>query len=268
MPGAATSLLVSMSNLWQRFYDILFYTWPFVFVFVLFILRKKWKKYPIEAVIIEKRGENLIKTNDRLGKIDDKATGITYYQFAKTKETIPILDYRWILHNKEVPTNFLEKIAKFIRGSEGVAFLFKYGSKQYKPIGLDQKKKINEKPKFIPIKDKDGNDIYSYQYKSFDLRWVLGVLNFDVVDWDNINFMVQEQRASIERRTKKKDKLMMFIIPLTIIAASVVIGIFILKFSSDSGARLSVNSGGAGGSEGGGGSKLIGGLTDRFNPGE
>ena len=33
---------------------------------IIFINKMTWKKYPIEAVIIEKRGENLIKTNDKV----------------------------------------------------------------------------------------------------------------------------------------------------------------------------------------------------------
>ena len=81
-----------------------------------------------------------------------------------------------------------------------------------------------------------------------------------------MNFMVQEQRASVERRTKKKDRLMQVIIPITIIAASLIIGIFIIKFSSDTGQSLAT--GGGGSSNGGGGGKILGALGDTLTPGQ
>ena len=256
--------LDTLVNTWETLYQVLFYTWPFVLIISLFILRRKWKAYPIEAIIIEKRGDNLIKTNDRLGKHEEKSTGMSFYKFAKSKETIPVLNYEWVLHNKQVNTNFLEKIVNLIRGNEGTAFLFKYGSRQYKPMPITSNG--DGKVKLTPIKDAQGNPIYVYQYKSFDPRWVLGVLNFDVIDWDNMNFMVQEQRASIERRTKKRDKLMQMIIPITIIAASIIVSIFILKFSSDAGQSLAGGGGGAPSS--GGGSRIFNVLGDGFSPGE
>ena len=259
------SFLSTITNTWENLYQVLFYTWPFVLVIVLFLMKRKFKKFPIEAVIFEKRGDNLIKTNDRLGKIEEASTGMSFYRFSKSKETIPVLNYEWVLHSKVVHTNFIERILNLLRTNEGTVFLFKYGSRQYKPIPISAN---GGKLKLTPMKDTDGKIIYSYQYEHFDPRWVVGVLNFDVIDWDDMNFMVQEQRASIERRTKKRDKMMQYIIPITIIAASLIVSIFILKFSSDAGARL----GGGGGiietSNGGGGSRIAGALGGAFTPGE
>ncbi len=257
--------LESVSNMWGNVYNVLFYAWPFVLLVALFILRRRWKAYPLEAIIIEKRIDNLVKTNDRIGKMEDKSTGMSSYRFSKSKETIPVLNYEFILHNKNKNTNFLEKIINLIRTNEGTVFLFKYGSKQYKPITISLKKG-GEKQKLVPVKDKKGNLIYTYRYEQFDPRYILGVLDFDVIDWDNMNFMVQEQRASVERRTKKKDRLMQVIIPITIIAASLIIGIFIIKFSSDTGQSLAT--GGGGSSNGGGGGKILGALGDTLTPGQ
>ena len=261
-----TSLLFSLYTFWQSLYTFIFYTWPLLLLGILFFLRQKWKKYPIEAVIIEKRGENLIKTNDRLGKKEDKYTGMNYYQFAKSKDTIPVMNYEWILHNKAVHTNFLERLINLIRPNEGAAFLFKYGSKQYKPIPVSQKNPEATK-KLVPIKNEKGEKVYVYQYQPFDPRGVLRVLDFDVVDWDNMNFMVQEQRASIERRTKRRDKFMQMVIPITIIAAALIISIFILKFSYDAGASLR-GGGTAPKGTSGGGSKIMGAIQNKFTPGQ
>jgi len=231
------TIINSIVNLWQSFFTFIFYTWPFLLLMVMFILRKRWKAYPLDAIIIEKRGENLIKTNDRIGRRFDKLTNMTYYQLSKCKDTIPVLNYDWILHNKVQNTNFLEKIINLLRGNEGTIFLFRYGSKQYKPININENKK-GHKPKLVPIKNEKGNIIYRYQYSQFDPRWVLGNLNFDVIDWDNMNFMIQEQRASVERRKKKGDRMLQYLIPITIIAAAVVVAIFILKFSLDAGQSI------------------------------
>ena len=251
------STLNSIVGFWDSLYSFIFYTWPFLLLAVLFILKRKWKAYPIDAVIIEKRGENLIKTNDRIGRSFDKLTNMTSYKLAKAKDTIPVLNYEWVLHNKAVNTNFLEKIINLLRGNEGTIFLFRYGSKQYKPINITENSK-GIKQKLVPMKDEKGNDIFRYQYAQHDPRWVLGTLNFDVIDWDNMNFMVQEQRASMERRKRKSDRMLQYLIPITIIAASVVVSIFILKFSLDAGQGFQ---GGAPSNSDGGGSKIFDGIS-------
>jgi len=247
----------SIVGFWDSLYTFIFYTWPFILIILLFGLKRKWKSYPLDAVIIEKRGENLIKTNDRVGRSFDKLTNMTSYRLSQSKDIIPVLNYEWVLHNKVKHTNFLEKIINFLRPNEGTIFLFRYGSKQYKPINITEKEG-GLKPKLIPIKDAKGNDIFKYQYVQHDPRWVLGTLNFDVIDWDNMNFMVQEQRASIERRKRKGDRMLQYLIPITIIAASVVVSIFILKFSLDAGQSIQ----GKATSTNAEGSKIFSGISD------
>jgi len=242
----------------------LLYGWWIFIIGGLFILRKKWGRYPLEAIIIEKRGDNLIKTNDRIGKRVDKTTQMTYYQFCKSKDTIPVYNFDWILHSANINTNLFERFINLLRPTTGTIFLFRYGTKQYKPMNYNLKE--GEKLKLREMKDKDGKPIFSYQYGQYDPRWVIKELNFDVIDWDNMNFMVQEQRASIIRRQKKGEFWKQTLIPIVIIAACVVIGIFILKFSFDAGASLR---GGASTSQPSSeGSKIVGGITDVFTPGE
>jgi len=215
---------------------VLLWTWWLILIGLLFGLKKKWSKYPIEAIIIEKRGDNLIKTNDRTGKFEDKSTNMHGYVLQSTKEKIPVYNYDWIMHANMKPTTVLDRIVNFIRPTIGTVFLFKYGSGQFKPINISDKK--DSKMKLVKVKDKDGSPIYKYDYAQFDPRWVLGVLDFEVVDWDNMNFMVQEQRATAVRRAKKGEFWAKTLIPLAIIGAAVVISIIMMKFSSDAGASL------------------------------
>ena len=81
-----------------------------------------------------------------------------------------------------------------------------------------------------------------------------------------MNFMVQEQRSSIIRRAKRGEFWAKTLIPVVIIGACVVLGIFILKFSADAGANLNVA--GTTTSPEEGGSKIIGGMTNAFTPGK
>ena len=46
---------------------IFLWTWWIFLVGGLWWMKKKYSKHPIDTVIIEKRGENLVKTNDRMG---------------------------------------------------------------------------------------------------------------------------------------------------------------------------------------------------------
>jgi len=78
---------------------ILLYSSPLLFAGWLVFLHFKWKNHPIEAIIIEKRDKNLIKTNDRLGRYEDKFSGMVGYKFLKCNDKIPIADLDWILHN-------------------------------------------------------------------------------------------------------------------------------------------------------------------------
>lgn len=220
----------------SAFGTFLFYSWPFLLLFIMFVNKMMWKRYPLEAIILEKKGENLVKTNDRVGKFFDGGADMTFYRLSKCKDTIPVYNYDWVLHNVYVPQTFLERYVNLLRGNSGTIFLFKYGSKQYKPINAIADN--NAKKKFVRVDNEKGEPIYSYQYVQFDPRKVVGILDFEVIDWDNMNFMVQEQRASIVRRAKKGEYLKQILVPLAIIGASVLVSIFILKFSLDAGHSL------------------------------
>ena len=56
-------------SLIRNFGMIIKYGWPFLILIWMFIARSMMKKFPIDAVIFEKRGENLVKTNDSFIKI-------------------------------------------------------------------------------------------------------------------------------------------------------------------------------------------------------
>ena len=257
------SILIS---LFKNLPLVFLYGWPFIILIGLFVLRWKWKRYPLEAVIIEKRGNNLIKTNDRLGKKYDKYAELHYYQFLKTKDTIPITNYDWIMHSVFVHTNLFERFINLLRPTTGTIFLFKYGSKQYKPIKIKESESEESQTRIelIEQKDEQGDPIVTYQYIHFDPRNMMGILDFEVIDWDNINFMIQEQRASIIRRQKKGEFISKYLLPILIIGASVVVAIFILKFSFDAGARLQSNQAPAGKS---GGSVIGKAIGDAVTPG-
>ena len=205
-------------------------------------MKMMWKNWPVEAVIIEKRGSNLIKTNDRAGKFTDPYTNMTGYKLQKSKDTIPIVNYDWVLHNTFVPNTFFEKFVALLRGNIGTIFLFRYGSKQYKPINI----KENEKNKvtYKEVVGSDGKPVFINVYQQLDPREKLGALDFEVVDWDNMNFMVQEQSASIVRRQKNKQFLKEVLMPLGAMAMAALVCIIMIKFSYDY-AIVMKNSGGS-----------------------
>ncbi len=226
--------MVAVDILWSFMHTawlILLYGWPFMLLIWIFILKAMWKDWPVDAVIIEKRGENLIKTNDRAGKYVDPYTGITGYRLKKSKDTIPVVNYDWVMHNVAVPTTIFERFVNLIRPNIGTLFFFRYGSKQYKPIKLNQNGEMKEM--FQEVKDKSGNPIYIKIYEQFDPRHKLGSLEFEVVDWDNMNFMVQEQRASMVRRQKKGEFVKGILIPLGLAVVSALVCIIMIKFSFD-----------------------------------
>ena len=215
----------------ESIYVIIFWGWPFMLLVWLFILKMMWKGWPVDVVIIEKRGENLIKTNDRAGKYVDPYTGMTGYKLRKSKDTVPIVNYEWVLHCVPVHTTFFDRLVNIIRPTIGTMFFFRYGSKQYKPIQVNQ----NEKNKLVyqEIKDKSGNPIYINVYQQFDPRHKMGALDFDIIDWDNMNFMVQEQRASFVRRQKKGEWIKQIAIPLGLAIVVALVCIIMIKFSYD-----------------------------------
>jgi len=217
-------------------FDIFKYGWPLMIVLMLVIWKLRWKNYPVDAVIYEKRGSNIVKTNDRMGKFFDKHTNITGYRFMKTKDTIPVPNFEWILVCNEQKTNILEKIIGFLRPTIGSATMFKYGTKQYKSIEVKDNGKT--RMKYVTIKDKEGKPIVINQYEFLDPRDKLKVLNFDVIDWDNMNFMVQEQRASAERRRSKSEFWKQIIIPIAMLGITGIICIVVIKMAFDYAATI------------------------------
>lgn len=205
--------------------------WLLILAVLVLFWKIRWAKWPVEAEIIEKRGSNLIKTNDRARRYIDPYTKLTGYRLLKSKDDIPVINYDWVLHNAFRPTNFLEWIVNKLRGNIGTIFLFRYGSKQYKPIKI--REKAETKIIYKEIKDEKGNPVFIKVYQQLDPRDKLGILDFEVVDWDNMNFMVQEQRASLERRQKKSGWMKQIMIPLMIIGIAALVSIIMLKFSFD-----------------------------------
>lgn len=220
-----------ITQAWEIIKFILLYFWWAILLLWVFILKIRYKKWPIDVVIIEKREKNLIKTNDRAGRYVDPYTGITGYRLQKAKDTIPIINYDWALHNAAVATTVTERIVNLLRGNVGTLFLFRYGSKQYKPLKTMVKGTL--KTEYIEIKDEKDQPVYIKIYQPFDPRDKLGILDFEVVDWDNMNFMVQEQRASVERRKKKGEWLKQIIVPIALMAITAIVCIIMIKFGYD-----------------------------------
>lgn len=210
---------------------ILLYGWPFIILIWLIILKFKWKNWPVDVVIIEKRGDNLIKTNDRAGKFIDPYTKIVGYKLQKAKDTIPVINYDWVLVDVVVNNTLFDRFINIIRPTIGTIFLFRYGSRQYKPIQVTQ----NNQRKLVwkEIKNKNNESVVVSIYEQFDPRNYIGTLDFEVIDWDNMNFMVQEQRASFERRQKRSEFWKQIIVPIAMMVIAALVIIVMFKFSYD-----------------------------------
>ena len=188
----------------------LWLTWFFTYVawwaiplIVLFIWKKKLGKYPIDVVIYENRGENLIKTCDMAGRFDSP---VACYRLLNSKDTLPIPQYDWVLQCMDKPTNILDKIVFMLRGKIGSITLFKYASKQYKHIRVQlDNGQVKESLKLIT--DKNGQPIYITVYEYVNPKQSMSKLNFEVIDWDDVNHMTQELRAIAIRRSPVLDAL-------------------------------------------------------------
>ncbi len=222
---------------------IFLWSWWVFLIGGIYLLKKSYEKYPVDVIIIERRGDNLIKTNERAGRRVNKETQVSYYQLKKCKETMPVYNFEWMLHNADKPMSIFEKIVQFLRPTIGTVFMLKYGSKQYKPININSKDQTENILKLKELKNTDGTSVFKYEYNQFDPRWVLSVLNFEVVDWDNMNFMVQEQRASMMRRAGGLDWMKTLAVPAMLIAGTVIVALFILKFSAEAGVTLKAGGG-------------------------
>jgi len=220
---------------------ILKWFWWLILLIIIFIQKATWKNWVIDCVIIEKRENNLIKTNDRARKIID-ADGLVKYQMKKSKDTMPVLNFDWILHNNNAHTNFLERYVNLLRPTIGTVFLFRYGSKQYKPIRIKEKEGL--KTKWEELKDGNGNSMMINIYEQLDPRDKLKQLNFEVVDWDNMNFMVQEHRSTMDRRKSNRDKWLQVLLPLGAIALAALVVIFMMYYGYKYATDLRLSAGG------------------------
>ena len=107
-------------------------------VVVWLIMRHK-KKFPLRAVIWERRGDDVIThLDDRIGRI--KADTIIKWKFMKSKDTIPPENYNYV--------------SKCLKGA-GVAHFIKYGAGQYKIV--DVRELFKEEGKFRIIDTDDWN---------------------------------------------------------------------------------------------------------------
>lgn len=222
--------IAQIINLVMQIIGIIFVASPIWLVGGLWLYKKRLGKYPIEAIILERRENNLIASNDVVGKIDDKKTGLTSYRLKAAKETTQVVNYEWMVHRKLKATNMMEKAMNFLRPYEGTVFFFKYGSKQYKPINVRLPNgKITKE--FKAVQDENGNPIFIEVLNQINPHKKLANIDFEVIDWDNINFMIQEQRATDQRRRAKNSWLSQYAVPLAMIGASAVILIIAMYFS-------------------------------------
>jgi len=163
--------------IFNQILEVIKYGWPFALITMLIVAKIKGKQWPVDVQIIEKRGKNLIKTNDRAGKYEDKFTGLTGYKLMKSKDTIPVIDYNWVVHNMDKPLSIFDRITKFLRPTIGTLFLFRYGSKQYKPIKIRDNE--DAKIEYESIKNDNGEPILIERYQQFDPRGYLEALNLE-----------------------------------------------------------------------------------------
>lgn len=171
--------------------------WWLIPLVILFFYRKHLMKYPIQVIIYEKRGKALICTNDRAGRFDDP---VHEYRLKMTKDSIPVPEYDWVLQCAYKPTTLFEKMQNILVGFIGTITLFKYGSKQYKIVQVKMKDGTIKKV-FKTIKDKYGKDIIISVYEPLNVKANMGNVDFRVIDWDDINHMSQELRATATRRS-------------------------------------------------------------------
>jgi len=205
---------------------IAYFSWWIIPIFLLIVGKVKWNKYPIEAIIIEKRGDNIIKVNDRIGRWFDKETGFTRYRLQKMGDVIDVIPFENVLHSIYKPTNIFEWLVNKLRPTAGTVHLLKYGSKQYKPVKITRGEETHTTG-FQTIKDKEGKEILVERVLPFDIRNYLGVLNFDVIDWDDVNCTLSEIEASRLRRLAKYESWAKFVIPVAMIA---VVGVLCIIF--------------------------------------
>lgn len=195
--------MVDWSTGWGLYINwfLTYFAWWGIPLIVMFIWKKALMKYPIDVVIYEKRGENIVKTCDMAGRFDSP---IACYKLKSNKDTLPIPQYDWVLQCMDKPTNLMERVVNMLRGKIGSITLFKYASKQYKPIRVKlDNGQVVEKLKLIT--DNSGQPLYITTYEYINPKQSMSKLNFEVIDWDDINHMTQELRAIAVRRAPVQD---------------------------------------------------------------
>lgn len=223
----AGELVQAVNIVW----DIVRYGWILFLIAIFVVWKIRWKRFPLDVTIFEKRGSNIIKTNDRAGKFFEKSTGLTKYVLSKSKDPIPVPNYEWVLHANHLHTNFLERLVNLLRPTIGALVLFRYGTKQYKPIEIVENG--IHKTVYKEVKDKDGNPVRVNYYEQLDPRDKLKMLDFRVVNWNNMNFIAQEMRTSQERRKKSSELWKQIILPLGMLVVTGLICIVMIKLASD-----------------------------------
>lgn len=209
---------------------MLLYMSPIILLIIFLVYQHLQKRYPVDAIIYEQRDNNIVKTNDRMGRFLDQ--GIWKYKFKKTKDTLPIVNHDWIIHTIKKPMNIFESIGNFVSGGTlGTIEFFKYGSKQYKPIRMDTPQGMSIH--YQELKDKKtGDTFYTEVYTQINPHKRFAEPHFEIIDWDNINFMIQEQRATDERRKAKQTWLQQYGVPLIMIGCATVAIIFSFYFGT------------------------------------
>lgn len=195
------SAIAITSETWQFVKLVLLIGSPVLVPLMLFVYVKLIRRWPIKAIIWERRADNaLVETYDRLRKVIDR-DGLVKYKFKKQPtDNIPVVNYDWVVNTAERPTNIFEKISSMLGTTVGTIHLYKYGNKQYKPINV---------------------------------KATFENLDFEVIDWDNMNFVMQEQRSIIERTQKKEDWRSKYLVPLALVGAAVVVFIIATYYASE-----------------------------------
>jgi len=232
MTDFATSIAIA-GDIFKALQGFFFLVLPLILVGGLLYYKKKLTLFPVAALILERRDDNLIMKTDRIGRV--RVDGIWKWKFRKTKETIPNPDYGWLVHGTYTPTNFFEKLANWFSQPSGFMYFYKYGSQQYKPIKVnlgdtDKSNKKNFKTVFRPILNEKGEKVYIKKIMQISPKKMV-VPEFDVIDWDNMNFIVQEHAASDERRKKKDDFMKKVLIPMVTIAVAAIVLIIAMYFA-------------------------------------
>jgi len=219
---------------------IAYFSWWVIPVMSLLVAKVKWGKWPIEAIILERRGDNIVKVNDRIGRRYNKQTGHTHYILQKMGDIIDVIPFETMLHCTVKPTNFPEWFVNKLRPTVGCVHLLKYGSKQYKPIKVISSDKglmaQDENGNFIAVKemlDAEGKTVYHQNLQPFDIRDHLGVMDFQVIDWDDVNTTLNEIENSRLRRLAKFESWAKFTVPIAIIAVVGIICVIFLYLTYD-----------------------------------